>query len=495
MQSRTQRISFARGEGVNVLLRGHSRLFFGITTLLDVLLVAAAWILAYMIRFHWGPALVMRPAWLFSMQGGVAQPFAELAILLPVVILCNLVALGSVGLYQPLRPRSRRWELRRVCKASFLAWIGMLAVFYFLRQSRYSLKMVTLFLMANTFALMVSRYFLRKILSSFRARGIGLRHIAIIGIGKAGQEALLRLRHSPWAGAAVQYFVDAENNSGKSELHGVPIMHCADNLLACLWENPVDAVFVAVPMRQTDSLNAILAELAKLPVTVAVVPDFGRAATLRSSVGEFEGMPIIQLRDTPICGWHAIAKRSVDIVGSLLGILIMGIPMFILALLVKLTDRGPILFKQVRMGVGGKAFNIWKFRSMRVDAEEESGPVWTVAHDPRCTLLGKLMRRTSLDELPQLFNVLRGDMSLVGPRPERPHFVEEFVKDVPTYMLRHNVKAGITGWAQINGMRGNTSLKKRLRYDLYYINNWSFGFDMLILLLTPLSGILGKNAY
>ena len=477
------------------MLRGHSRLFFGITVLLDVLLVETAWVLAYVIRFHWGPTLVTQPAWLFSMQGGVAQPFTEFAILLPVVILCNLIAIGSVGLYQPIRSRSRRRELRRVCKASFLAWIGMLAVFYFLRQSRYSLKMVTLFLMANTFALAASRYFLRKLLNNFRARGIGLRRIAIIGIGKAGQEALLRLRHNPWAAAAVQYFVDAENNSGKSEIHGVPVMHCADNLLACLRENPVDAVFVAIPMRMTDRLNAILAELVKLPVTVAVIPDFGGAATLRSSVGEFEGMPIIQLRDTPICGWYAIAKRSLDIAGSLLGLLFLSIPMLILALLVKLTSKGPVLFKQVRMGVGGKAFNIWKFRSMLVGAEKDSGPVWAVERDPRCTLLGRILRRTSLDELPQLFNVLRGDMSLVGPRPERPHFVEEFVKDVPTYMLRHNVKAGITGWAQINGMRGNTSLKKRLRYDLYYINNWSFGFDMLILLLTPLSGILGKNAY
>jgi len=477
------------------LLRGHSRLFFGITILLDVLLAAAAWVLAYMIRFHWGPALVTQPAWLFSMQGGVAQPFMEFAILLPVVILCNLIALGSVGLYRPLRPRSLRRELQRVLRASFLAWIGMLAVFYFLRQSRYSLKMVTLFLVANTFALMASRYFLRKLLRNFRARGVGLRHIAIIGIGKAGQEAFLQLRHNPWAGAAVQYFVDAENNSGKNEIHGVPVMHCADNLLGCLRESPVDAVFVAVPMRKTDRLNAILAELAKLPVTVAVIPDFGGAVTLRSSVGEFEGMPIIQLRDTPICGCHAIAKRSVDIAGSLLGLLILGIPMLVLAFLVKLTGKGPVFFKQVRMGVGGKAFNIWKFRSMRVDAEEDSGPVWTVEHDSRCTFLGGIMRRASLDELPQLFNVLRGDMSLVGPRPERPHFVKEFVRDIPAYMLRHNVKAGITGWAQVNGMRGNTSLKKRLRYDLYYINNWSFGFDMLILLLTPLSGILGKNAY
>ena len=217
---------------------------------------------------------------------------------------------------------------------------------------------------------------------------------------------------------------------------------------------------------------------------------------ISAKAGEIEGMPVIQLRGTPIYGWYAVAKRTIDILGSLLFLLVFGWwIMLILAVLIKLTGRGPVLFKQERMGVGGKPFVMWKFRSMRVDAEKETGPTWATRDDSRRTAIGAFMRRASLDELPQFINVLCGDMSLVGPRAERPHFVEQFVSEVPAYMLRHNVKAGITGWAQVNGLRGGTSLEKRLQYDLYYINNWSLQFDIFILLLTPFTGFIDRNAY
>ena len=244
-----------------------------------------------------------------------------------------------------------------------------------------------------------------------------------------------------------------------------------------------------------DKMDGILRALAKLPVAVAVIPDFSGAATLNASVSELEGLPVIRLRDTPITGWHAVAKRAIDLCGAIVLLVVFGVPMLILALLVKLTSRGPVIFKQERMGLGGRPFMLLKFRSMRIDAETDSGPVWAKESDSRCTGIGAFMRRTSLDELPQLINILKGDMSLVGPRPERPHFVRQFTEDVPAYMLRHNVKAGLTGWAQVNGLRGNTSLRKRLQYDLYYIENWSFWFDVFILLMTPFSGLVHKNAY
>jgi len=252
---------------------------------------------------------------------------------------------------------------------------------------------------------------------------------------------------------------------------------------------------VAVPQGRSGQVEAILEVLAKVPVTVAVVPDFAGVVTSNTSVDEMEGLPVVHLVDTPIQGWHAVAKRGMDVVGSVVLLVLFGPLMLLLALLVKLTSRGPVFFRQERMGLGGRPFIMRKFRSMRVDAESETGPVWAKRGDPRCAGLGQFMRRTSLDELPQLLNVLRGDMSLVGPRPERPHFVQEFANTLPAYMLRHNVKAGMTGWAQISGLRGDTSLKRRLQYDLYYINNWSFSFDLFILLRTPFVGFLHKNAH
>jgi exopolysaccharide biosynthesis polyprenyl glycosylphosphotransferase len=212
-------------------------------------------------------------------------------------------------------------------------------------------------------------------------------------------------------------------------------------------------------------------------------------------VEEFEGLPIIGLRGTPMVGWNRVLKRAVDIAGSALGLLVLSPLLLLLALAVKLTSPGPVLYRQKRMGLDGRVFHMLKYRSMRMDAEKECGPVWACPDDPRRTKLGSFMRRTSLDELPQLINVLRGEMSLVGPRPERPEFIAEFKTNVPHYMMRHMMKAGITGWAQINGWRGNTSLEKRIEHDLYYIKNWSLGLDFRIMALTLVRGVLHPNAY
>jgi exopolysaccharide biosynthesis polyprenyl glycosylphosphotransferase len=343
--------------------------------------------------------------------------------------------------------------------------------------------------------LIISRSILRLTLRGLRRRGWGVRRAAIVGTGKLAQKTLHGLRTDPWMSIQVAYFVKEDEESGRDSVRDVPVLGSAADLLDIIRTHEVDMVFVAIPARKAEKREEILDTLAKLPVTVAVIPDFKGVVTLNTSVDELDGMPVIQLVDTPIQGWYAVAKRLMDIVGSLVLLAVFALPMLVLALVVKLTSRGPVLFRQVRMGLGGRPFTMLKFRSMRVDAEAEIGPVWAKRDDPRRTRAGAFMRRTSLDELPQLLNVLRGDMSLVGPRPERPHFVEEFVQTVPAYMLRHNVKAGMTGWAQISGFRGDTSLKRRLQYDLYYINNWSLGFDLYILLRTPFVGFLNKHAH
>jgi len=216
---------------------------------------------------------------------------------------------------------------------------------------------------------------------------------------------------------------------------------------------------------------------------------------MRGGIEDFEGVPIIHLRESPLFGWNGVLKRGLDLVVGGVALVVLSPVLMIVASAVKLTSPGPTLLRQERMGLDGRAFSMLKFRTMRSDAEAESGPVWATPDDDRRTRVGAVLRRFSLDELPQLFNVLRGDMSLVGPRPERPVFVETFRHRIPGYMLRHKVKAGMTGWAQINGWRGNTSLEKRIEYDLYYIERWSLGFDLAILLKTIWRGFLSKQAY
>jgi Undecaprenyl-phosphate glucose phosphotransferase len=230
-------------------------------------------------------------------------------------------------------------------------------------------------------------------------------------------------------------------------------------------------------------------------VDVKVVPDLLQVIALRARLEDLDGIPVININDVPLQGFNSITKRAIDVVMSSAGLLVLTIPLAFVALLVRLTSKGPVFFQQERMGLDGKSFTIVKFRSMFDDAERHTGPVWAAAEDPRVTPLGKFLRRSNLDEMPQLWNVLRGDMSLVGPRPERPHFVEQFKHKIPQYMLRHKVKAGLTGWAQVHGWRGNTPLEKRIEYDLYYIENWSVSLDLKILWLTLLNGFFHKHAY
>ena len=480
--------------GATTLLKQRSHLFLALAVALDALLGAASWMACYAVRFRLG---------LMRYMEATPPSAAQFAKMLPIVILCDVIAMATMGLYKPLRTRSLFNEWVQIANAAILAWMGTLAVLYYASDTPVSRKMLFMFLFVNTTGLIVSRWIVRKLLRTLRRRGWGTRHAAIIGTGRLAQEVFHRLQKNPWLGVQVDYFVEDENERRRDvgaqhavpALCGVPVSGSLSDLLECMETHPVDSAFVAVPAAKADKLDIILETLSRLPVTVSMVPDFSGVITLSAGVDELEGLPVVQLRDTPIGGWKAVAKRALDMAGALLLFTVFGLPTLILALLVKMTSPGPVFFEQVRMGLGGRRFKMLKFRSMRADAEERTGPTWAAQNDPRRTWIGAIMRRTSLDELPQLINVLRGDMSLVGPRPERPHFVEQFVKDLPAYMLRHNVKAGLTGWAQVNGLRGNTSLKKRLQYDLYYINNWSLRFDLFILLTTPFAGLVNKHAY
>jgi len=343
-------------------------------------------------------------------------------------------------------------------------------------------------------ALAIERVAFRETLRYLRRKGYNLRYALIAGTGELAKDVLKRIELHPELGLKVAGFLsNPESQTTNSEVHGVPVIGAYRDIQKIVSEKDIDQVIIALPVEQHALTVELLKEIRNEMVDIKVVPDICEFITLRGGIDELDGLPIISLQDTPLYGWNIVIKRGADILFSI-AILIASSPLMILtALLIKITSAGSIFYKQERMGMDGTKFFVYKFRTMIANAEERTGPVWAKEGDVRRTDVGAFLRRTNLDELPQLFNVLKGNMSIVGPRPERPVFVEQFRKSIPQYMLRHKMKAGITGWAQVNGWRGNTSIEKRIEYDLYYIENWSLMFDIKIILMTMWKGF--KNAY
>jgi Undecaprenyl-phosphate glucose phosphotransferase len=316
-----------------------------------------------------------------------------------------------------------------------------------------------------------------------RRHGRFVRRAVVVGAGPLGQEVVRRLRAHPEFGVRVVGYLDDGLPVGE-RIEGREVLGGYAAVTQILAEHQADQLFVALPMEAHHELLKILNAIEGELVDVRVVPDILQFVTLRSVVEELEGLPVVSLAQSPITGWSRVAKRAMDIACAATGLFVLAPILGLISLAIRLGSPGPVLFRQERMGLDGRSFQMYKFRSMRDDAEAETGPVWASDGDARRTGLGRMLRRFSLDELPQLWNVLKGEMSLVGPRPERPYFVNQFKTLIPQYMLRHKVKSGMTGWAQVNGLRGNTSLEKRIEYDLYYIQNWSIALDVKIVLLT-----------
>ena len=462
------------------MLKAHSRLLEHLALAGDLCLIAACWVSAYAIRFH-------------LLRVTDVPPFRDYALqLVPVLIVWGF-AFHAFDLYRPSRLGSHLSEWFDVAKASTLGVLVLVAIMTFaFRGYDYSRLVIAFFLVQSVVVVSLARAAFREVLRFARRRGYNQRYAIVVGGGEPAVEVLRVLRRRPDVGIRVLGLL-----SDKAETPGVdaPRLGGLEDIRAVLDRQQVDIVFIALPHSEYPRLTSVLNEIGDDPVAIHFVPDVFGLASLRGGVEEFESIPFVHLRESPLYGWNRVAKRVLDlIVGG--GALVLAAPvMLAIATALKLVSRGPVLYRQERMGLDGQRFRMLKFRTMRVDAERETGPVWAQPDDSRRTRLGTFLRRWSLDELPQLWNVLRGEMSLVGPRPERPSFVEEFRRRVPGYMLRHKVKAGITGWAQINGWRGQTSIEKRIEYDLYYIERWSLGLDLKILLLTFWSGFRNRNAY
>ncbi len=439
----------------------------------DAAAVVAAWAAAYAIRFWSG--LIPAPL-------GIPPLDPYLVLLLPLVPL-HAVALRVAGLYEYRHERTKADEAFLVVQGVTLATLLLVASTFFIRNYSYSRLVILLFWGLDVAFVYWLRLAIREAVRGLRRHGRFVRRALVVGAGPLGQELVRRLRGHPELGVHVVGYLDDRHPAGE-RLEGREVLGGHEAVTRLLADQRVDQLFVALPMEAHHEvlkvLNAIEGEL----VDVKIVPDVLQFVTLRAAVEELEGLPVVSLAQSPITGWSRLAKRAMDIGLAAVGLVALSPLLGLIALLIRLTSPGPTIYAQERMGLDGRSFDMYKFRSMRMDAEAESGPVWASAGDERRTSFGRILRRSSLDELPQLWNVLKGDMSLVGPRPERPFFVQQFKAMIPQYMLRHKVKSGLTGWAQVNGLRGNTSLEKRIEYDLYYIQNWSLALDVKILILT-----------
>ena len=464
------------------MLKAQSRLFEHLSLVGDLALIAASWLVAYYLRFHVGPV----PVYL-----GI-PPLAPYLVLLVPILVVWAIAFRAFGLYRPRRLGSRLEEVWDVAKASTVGVLVLVTLTFFARSYDFSRVAIAYFWVLSILAVSGARVVFREALRVARRRGYNLRYGLVVGGGEVARTVIERLRGRPDLGIHILGVAGDDKDGGDP---GVRRLGGYGDLRAILDQENVDHVILALPHEDYARLGMILEEIGDEPVTIHFVPDLLRFTSLRGGVEEFEGLPFIHLRESPLYGWNLVLKRGFDLGLGGLGLLLAAPPMLLIALAIRLTAGGPVLYRQERMGLDGRRFWMLKFRTMDADAEAETGPVWAAAGDPRRTRLGAILRSWSLDELPQLFNVLRGEMSLVGPRPERPVFVEQFRREIPQYMLRHKVKSGITGWAQVNGWRGSTSLEKRIEYDIYYIERWSLAFDIRILWLTLWNGFRNKNAY
>ncbi len=422
-------------------------------------------------------------------------PRYQMAILIGTLF--TILIFNWFDLYKPWRGISIWQELRLV----FLSWgmviLVLTLISFFTKTSQDFSRVWIISWWVFSLLLMVSfRLFVRLSLNYFRAQGFNQRQVIIAGAGSLGKKISSRLQIAPWTGIDIIAYFDDDGSKEGQLINNIPVKGNLGEIGSFLEKNTVDQVWIALPIDAGKKISELMRLISTYDsVEIRLVPDIFDFRLLNFSVSEIVGLPVLNLTDSPMYGINKVSKKIEDLVVSILALLLL-LPVFsIIALGVKLSSRGPVFYKQERMSWNGSTFNMLKFRSMPQNAEEETGAKWANKDDNRATRFGGFLRRTSLDELPQLINVIKGDMSIVGPRPERPIFIEKFKKEIPDYMNKHLVKAGITGWAQANGWRGDTDLATRIEYDLYYIENWSILFDIKIMLITLFGGMTGKNAY
>jgi Undecaprenyl-phosphate glucose phosphotransferase len=465
-----------------IMIHQRSQLLSSCFLLTDLVLTIAAWFLAYYLRFESGWVHIEKkiPAFYLCVRR------------VPLLCLLCFVAYRLAGQYQVGRLRRFREEMVAVFKGSLLLSLLVMATVFFLHDPYESRATILIFWVVSVVLVLTGRRIAWAIIRTLRSRGYNQTFSIIVGAGRGARKMARVLQRVNWLGIKNIGFVDEQTNRLSNDLD---VLGSFTELPDLIHKYGVRHVFVALPLDRTDDARRVFAILSRSLVEVRMVCDVPNLAGLSLTTTNLDGLPLIGLRESPHFGLNIVVKRAMDMALSAVGLVLLSPLLALLAAFVKLSSPGPIFYRQERCGLNGRSFHMLKFRSLRVDAEQKSGAVWAVKNDPRRTRLGAFLRKSSLDELPQLWNVLRGDMSLVGPRPERPVFIQQFSKTIPNYMARHCVKAGITGWAQVHGWRGNTSLRKRLQYDLYYITHWTPWLDLRILWMTLFHGFVHRNAY
>ena len=470
------------------MIKDNQRHFNRLHVVIDAVSVVVSYLLAWVIRF---PVL----------GGDPGLPFRDYCYMLIPLVPYTLFVYFAFNLYTPKRVKGRRLEAGNVLQANTVVLVTILVCLQIFNKELpnytkdFSRMVLVLFYILNTISGIWIRNAIRYVLWKIRRNGFNLKHILLVGYSRAAEEYIDRIKSNPQWGYEVCGILD-DNVERDVAYKGVRVIGCCDDLSYILPANELDEIAITLGLNEYSKLEHIVAECEKSGVHTKFIPDYNNIIPTKPYTEDLMGLPVINIRHVPLTNtFNALIKRVVDIGGSIFAIMIFSPIMLITAIAIKLTSPGPLIYKQERVGLHNKTFKMYKFRSMEVQdpAKEKKG--WTVKNDPRVTPIGKFIRRTSIDELPQLFNILKGDMSLVGPRPERPFFVEKFREEIPRYMVKHQVRPGLTGWAQINGYRGDTSIRKRIEHDLYYIENWTLGFDFKIIFLTFFKGFINKNAY
>lgn len=467
------------------MIKSRQKLLNTIFLLIDCLVIILSLVLAWVIRFK--TDIFGVTGWHLSFE----------TYMLPLVAIVPLFIFlyYAMGLYSPHRVKKIGQEIVTVLKANIAGLIILINILYIIKQIHYSRLVLILFVIFGILLSAIERVTIRVILRKMRMSGFNLKHILVIGAGELGMSFAHKIQQNKQLGYNIVGFLDDEKKLGH-RISGSAVIGRINDLDKVVRENALDEVIIAISLKDYEKLHDIIKACEKLGVKAQIIPDYYKYLPARPYVDQLDDMTLINIRYVPLDdAFNKLIKRATDILIALLGIIATSPIMLATALIIKLTSPGPVIFKQIRIGMNRREFEMYKFRSMKVQTCEEEECQWTTKSDPRKTRFGEFIRKTSVDELPQLFNVLKGDMSIIGPRPERPFFVDKFKEEVPKYMIKHHVRPGITGWAQVNGFRGDTSIKARIGYDIYYIENWNLWLDIKIVFMTFFKGFVNKNAY
>ena len=471
------------------MIKDNQRFLNNLHVLLDVLIICASYALAWLLT-------IVAP--IFPAGHGVLPPQVYFAALIPIVP-AYLLLYWAFHLYEPKRTHSKRAELWHICQACAVGLMLLTSILFAFRRSGYfgnfSTRMLVAFSIIDITLTTIERFGIRYILSRLRRKGFNQKHVMLVGFSDASDQFIDACRRNPDWGYHIYGIVDDIAEVGEG-YKGVRVVGRISELEHILAQNTIDEIAITLPLAAYAKLDGIVHVCEKSGVHTKFIPDYNNIIHSKPVTEDMDGLPVINIRNVPLTDpVKATAKRAVDICGALVGIVLFSPIMLVVATLIKLTSPGPIIFKQERVGLHNRPFMMYKFRSMvqQTEADEKKG--WTVPGDPRVTRVGRFIRKTSIDEFPQFFNVLAGQMSLIGPRPERTQFVEMFKEEIPRYMIKHQVRPGMTGWAQVNGLRGDTSIYERVKYDIWYIENWTMSLDVKILFLTIFKGFVNKNAY